>query len=117
MPSKTTEFVTEHSGIWRLKSSAHNRAKDTQRINAETAFKEDQKDQHHRHEGGRANTTPWITDISFDNNVRVVRAQQETIIILLAQTITQMMVLRGVSKEPGSASSFESIVSCWHNSL
>ena len=75
----------------------------------------DQKDQHHRHEGGRANTTPRITDMSFDNDVRVVRAQQETIMRLLAQTITQMMALHGVSKEPGCASSVELIVSRWHN--
>ena len=53
--------------------------------------------------------------MSLDNNVRVVRAQQETIMRLLARTITQMMVLRGVSKEPGSASSVESTVSRWHN--
>ena len=61
------------------------------------------------------NTTPRITDMSFDNDVQVVRAHQETIMRLLTQTITQMMVLRGVSKEPGSASSVELIVSRWHN--
>ena len=53
--------------------------------------------------------------MSLDNNVRVVRAQQETIMRLLARTITQMIVLRGVSKEPSSASSVESIVSRCHN--
>ena len=53
--------------------------------------------------------------MSLDNNVRVVRAQQETIMRLLARTITQMIVLRGVSKEPSSASSVESVVSRCHN--
>ena len=53
--------------------------------------------------------------MSLDKNVRVVRAQQETIMRLLTRTITQMIVLRGVSKEPSSASSVESIVSRCHN--
>ena len=54
--------------------------------------------------------------MSFDSAVGVVKAHQGAIMRLLAQTITKMMVLHGVRKELGSASSVELFVSSWHNS-